>query len=101
MRWFLLITTLILVTVFVILWAIEDANGFHSSAGGNRNAYIVEHVAYVTHILFFATFVLYHSPNPEKHAHLSHVHEKEQLMHPPQDGTAVPMVQIVHIQREI
>lgn len=62
LRWFLLLSTLALVVVFVVLWAIEEANGAHKGNGGAQNAYIFEHVAYITQILFYATFFLYHSP---------------------------------------
>lgn len=62
LRWFLLLSTLALVVVFVLLWAIEETSGAHAGKGGPQTAYIFEHVAYITQILFYATFFLYHSP---------------------------------------
>ena len=94
--WFLLLTTLALVTTFVILWAVEENNGQHAGRGGKRNAYIIEHVAYITQVLFYATFILYHTPNPDRPAHISGAYDEEILLHD-ESGTTVPLVHLVHV----
>lgn len=63
---FLLVTTCILVVAFAITWQDEENRGLHTSNGGSPNAYIVEHVAYITHVLFYGAFFLFHSPDPYK-----------------------------------
>ena len=63
---FLLVTTCILVVAFAITWQDEENSGVHTSNGGSPNAYIVEHVAYITHVLFYGAFFLFHSPDPYK-----------------------------------
>lgn len=91
LRWFLLLSTTVLVIAFVILWAIEENNGQHASGGGQRNAYIVEHVAYITHIMFYATFFLYHTPDPNKACHVTSAYDEEEVLHK-QEGTRTPLV---------
>ena len=62
------------VIAFVVLWVLEEENGQHMAHIGDSNdgngdntqkAYIVEHSAYMTQILFYATFILFHSPDQE------------------------------------
>lgn len=91
LRWFLLLSTLVLVIAFVILWAIEENNGQHLRQDEGRNAYIVEHVAYITHILFYATFFLYHTPDPNKPSRESSTYEEEEHL-AGQDGINTPLV---------
>jgi hypothetical protein len=62
-----------------------------------RNAYIVEHVAYITQILFYATFILYHTPNPEKPVHVVWPYDSEEQPPQTQGDDTVPLVQLVHI----
>jgi hypothetical protein len=94
LRWFLLLTTLALVGTFVILWAVEENSGQHARQGGTRNAYIVEHVAYITQILFYATFILYHTPNPDKPPHILSTDSHDQEGPPDEDSAAVPLIHI-------
>lgn len=64
---FLLLTTVGLVVGFVASWAIEEKNGQHNDKPREefaRKAYIVEHAAYVSHLLFYLGFFSFHSPNP-------------------------------------
>jgi hypothetical protein len=63
---FLLVTTCALVVAFAITWHDEENRGVHTPNGGSPNAYIIEHVAYITHVLFFGVFFLFHSPDPYK-----------------------------------
>ena len=63
---FLLVTTCGLVVAFVITWQDEERKGLHTREGGSPTAYIIEHVAYITHVLFYGAFFLFHSPDPYK-----------------------------------
>ncbi len=65
LEWFLLLAVLALVIAFVSLWLEEqadDAGSYH--AARVRKAFIVEHAAYLTHLVFYAAFFLFHSPDP-------------------------------------
>lgn len=71
---FLFVSTVGQVLAFVILWVLEEESGKHMAHIGDSNngngdstqkAYIVEHSAYMTQILFYATFILFHSPDQE------------------------------------
>ena len=78
MEAFLLLSSGILCISFVALWFSEESNGQHDKGyNGPQNAYIVEHITYVTHVLFYATFFLYHSPDITKPAELGVSHETE------------------------
>lgn len=94
LRWFLLLTTLALAGTFVILWIVEENSGQHAKPGGTRNAYIVEHVAYITQILFYATFILYHTPNPDKPAKVISTSDREMLPMHDQDDPSAPLVHL-------
>lgn len=96
LRWFLLLTTIILVGTFVILWAIEENDGRHGRDGGPRNAYIVEHVAYITQILFYATFILYHTPNPDKSPHVIVPNSSYHTV-PDENDSSTPLVPLSHV----
>lgn len=66
---FLLSSTVVLVISFVSIWADEQEKGEHEGTvdGGGYpglKAYIVEHAAYITHLLFYLGFFSFHSPNP-------------------------------------
>jgi hypothetical protein len=62
---FLLLSTSGLVVAFVAVWAVEERNGQHGQGWRpDRKAYIVEHAAYVAHLLFYIGFFAFHSPNP-------------------------------------
>ena len=68
MEAFLLMSVAALVVSFVSLWAEEERDGKHDRGSGNsqvQNAYIVEHVAYIVHVLFYACFFLYHTQDIE------------------------------------
>lgn len=91
----LLLGVVLLVIAFVGLWFEEEKNGWHTSdAGkGRQTAYIIEHAAYMGHLLFYALFFLYHSPNWDKSVDRSVVGEAyydHQDHHEARDGT--PMV---------
>lgn len=77
---FLLLSTCALALAFILLWRDEEAKGQHSASGGSQNAYIVEHVAYITHVLFYATFFLYHSPDINKSPHVFSTYEQNELI---------------------
>ncbi len=69
MEAFLLLSVAALVVSFVSLWAEEERDGKHSGGLNSRqvqNAYIVEHTAYIVHLVFYASFFLYHTPDIEK-----------------------------------
>ena len=68
MEGFLLLAVVALVISFVTLWVEEENDGRHSGAEGvgAQHAYIVEHAAYVVHLLFYSFFFLYHSPDTHK-----------------------------------
>ena len=67
---FLLCSGCVLVIAFMALWMEEEDSGMH---GGHdtrtQHAYIVEHMAYLVHLLFTTVFFLYHSPDPSKGMH--------------------------------
>lgn len=67
LEWSLLGATVGLVVAFVTLWAQEETQGVHGT-GELQNAYIVEHAAYLAHLLFYAVFFYYHTPDPDKPA---------------------------------
>ena len=68
MEMFLLLAVVALVIAFVTLWIEEENAGKHAGAPGPQNAYIVEHTAYIVHLLFYTFFFLYHSPDRRKEA---------------------------------
>jgi heme/copper-type cytochrome/quinol oxidase subunit 2 len=59
---FLLVTTGVLVVSFVAIWAVEENTGQHASNSTERKAYIVEHAAYISHILLYLGFFSFHKP---------------------------------------
>jgi hypothetical protein len=65
LEWCLLGATVALVIAFVALWAQEETMGMHGT-DHVQNAYIVEHAAYLAHLLFYAVFFYYHTPDPDK-----------------------------------
>lgn len=82
---FLLVATIGLVVSFVAVWAIEEKNGQHfkesrSYSEPSRKAYIVEHAAYVTHLLFYLGFFSFHSPNPNVSPYISSGYEDEAIL---------------------
>lgn len=77
---FLLVTTCALVVAFAITWQDEENRGLHTRSGGSPNAYILEHVAYITHVLFYGAFFLFHSPDPYKSPRVSSSATSEEEM---------------------
>jgi hypothetical protein len=65
LEWCLLGATVVLVIAFVTLWAQEETTGMHGT-DHVQNAYIVEHAAYLAHLLFYAVFFYYHTLDPDK-----------------------------------
>ena len=92
---FLLIATIGLVVAFVAIWAMEEKKGQHDKPSpksdnyyeilaqeeASRKAYIVEHAAYVTHLLFYLGFFSFHSPNPNVSPNVSGNSEYESDQH--------------------
>jgi len=85
----LLLSTITLVLAFVILWVIEESNNHHinhmgeNQEGDNvQKAYIVEHAAYVAFLLFYATFFVFHTPDPMEPPGLRETYAEEHAMDP-------------------
>lgn len=98
MEIFLFLSSAALVIAFVTLWMLEETSGKHTDGDGYDNtekAYIVEHAAYMTFLLFYATFFLFHTPDPDKSPALQEIFQEEAynraessvalkpLLHPP------------------
>ena len=51
---------------FVVLWIMEENAGKHGRdpSDPTQKAYILEHAAYMTQVVFYAIFFLFHSPDP-------------------------------------
>lgn len=86
----LFISSVCLVLAFVILWVIEESNGKHLTHIGEngekdesaQHAYIVEHVAYMVFLLFYATFFLFHTPDPLEPPSLRQIYVEEHVTDP-------------------
>lgn len=67
---FLLASSALLLLAFVWLWVMEETSGKHNKTAiegdDTQSAYIVEHMAYMTHLLFYGTFFSFHTPDPLK-----------------------------------
>jgi hypothetical protein len=90
LEWCLLGATVALVIAFVALWAQEETMGMHGT-DHVQNAYIVEHAAYLSHILFYAVFFYYHTPDldkPAKNDKLAREYERDE----DRGADGVPMV---------
>ncbi len=91
----LFLSTVGLVLAFVTLWAIEETHGQHLRHVGEsgaedentQSAYIVEHAAYVVFILFYATFFVFHTPDPLEPPGLREAYVEEHAMDP--EGTSM------------
>jgi hypothetical protein len=86
LRWclqlFLVISTFSLMLAFVVLWILEEGSGKHGQEVGDRGddaqiAFLVEHVAYISHLLFYVLFFMFHTPNPMREVGLTVVYEEE------------------------
>ena len=86
LEWCLLGAVVVLVVAFVGLWAQEESQGLHGT-DRVQNAYIVEHAAYVAHLLFYAVFFYYHTPDPDKSVKFSSSAEYHHEEH--EDGVAM------------
>ncbi len=62
---FLIVSTVALVVAFVALW-FEEEQAIQDRDGYTRSAYIVEHVAYLVHLVFYGVFFTFNSPDPNK-----------------------------------
>jgi hypothetical protein len=70
---FLFLSSGILVLAFVIVWFNEEVNNQHKKTvdsetmiaydDPNQSAFIVEHCAYISFLLFYAVFFLFHTPD--------------------------------------
>ena len=93
---FLLASSALLLLAFVGLWIMEETSGKHKSPpdGGDntQSAYIVEHMAYMTHLLFYGTFFSFHTPDPLKLPELYGAFEDERG----QDPAGVAMRPLLH-----
>lgn len=65
---FLFITTACLLVAFIVLWLLEENSGMHKpkQIADTQTAYIVEHCAYLAHLLFYTAFFTFHTPDPLK-----------------------------------
>jgi hypothetical protein len=90
-RWclqlFLIISSFGLMLAFVILWMLEEGIGKHGEQVGDQGddtqiAYLVEHIAYISHLLFYVIFFLFHTPNPLREVGLTVVYEAEHASDP-------------------
>ncbi len=93
----LFLSSVALVLAFVTVWAIEENNGDHGLHAGERreSAYIVEHAAYVVFLLFYATFFVFHTPDPLEPPGLREVYVEEHIM----DPECVSMRPLMHPSR--
>lgn len=62
---FLILAVVVLVIAFVALW-MEEQDAAEAHDAHVRQAYIVEHCAYLAHLVFYIVFFLYHSPDPTR-----------------------------------
>lgn len=75
----LLLASAVLVLAFVIVWLNEEANSHHNSSNDpNQYAYIIEHCAYITYLLFYAGFFLFHTPDDTEKEFVNGVYQGEQ-----------------------
>ena len=89
---FLFASSACLVLAFGFVWALEETRGDHVRHMGEykepqQQAYIVEHVAYMVFLLFYATFFLFHTPNPLEPPGLRHIYTEEYTSDP--EGVAM------------
>jgi hypothetical protein len=104
---FLFVSTVGQVFAFVVLWIMEEASGKHMAhigddSGGNgdntQKAYIVEHTAYMTQLLFYGTFILFHSPDPTRNPRMHGEFEAESARQKNAggEGTAMRPLLFIH-----
>jgi hypothetical protein len=75
---FLIFSSGTLLVSFLILWVMEENAGKHSAyVNQDQNAYIVEHCAYLAHLLFFTAFLAFHTPDPLKPPRVAGIYEAE------------------------
>lgn len=90
---FLLISASTLVITFVALWFQEEQaiNNGMVGAGYTRTAYIVEHVSYLVHVLFYAIFFSFNSADPFKqpNAYSDYTNENDE-----ECGPCKPLIQM-------
>ena len=83
MELFLLISAGVLLLTFILLWVEEENAGKHAPQAPDTspvlNAYIVEHFAYVTHLLFYPAFFLFHTPDPMYQPTVAGLYESEMV----------------------
>ena len=99
---FLFVSTVGQVFAFVVLWILEEESGKHvahigeynSNKDNTQKAYIVEHSAYMTQLLFYTTFILFHSPDPLKVPSTHGVLEGESMT----DPIGIAMRPLLHTQ---
>jgi hypothetical protein len=86
---FLLVTTGGLVLSFVALWAIEENTGQHAITTVERKAYLVEHAAYMAHLLFYLGFISFHSPGLDSDSLKACVYYEAEMMARGDEAAAV------------
>ncbi len=75
---FLFVVSGVLLMSFLILWVIEEnANKHSGSNNGDQTAYIVEHCAYLAHLLFLSAFLAFHTPDPLKLPRVEGIYDAE------------------------
>jgi hypothetical protein len=90
---FLLASSALLLLAFIGLWITEETSGKHDGEGDNtQSAYIVEHMAYMTHLLFYGTFFSFHTPDPLKSPQIYGTFEDEKG----KDPSGVAMRPLLH-----
>ncbi len=89
----LFVSTVGLVLAFVTVWIIEETHGGHhiqhvgEGEDGPQSAYIVEHAAYMVFLLFYATFFVFHTPDPLEPPGLREAYVEEHATDP--EGTSM------------
>ena len=86
MEIFLFVSSGILLVAFLLLWIEEENSGRHGKQAEpdayistDQTAYILEHFAYIAHLLFYAAFFTFHTPDPMYQPNVAAVYEAEMV----------------------
>jgi hypothetical protein len=84
---FLFVSSGALLVAFILLWIEEENSGRHAKQDASdaytspdQKAYIVEHCAYIAHLLFYAAFFAFHTPDPMYQPTVASVYEAEMMV---------------------
>lgn len=97
---FLLASSALLLLAFVALWVMEEDSGKHQhpvEGDDKQSAYIVEHTAYMTHLLFYGTFFSFHTPDPLKPPRVYGTFEDERG----QDPSGIAMMPLLRLDASL